>query len=220
MPYHFREDWASTAFAGGTVVTPDEVVAFTVHRLPDLLLPSGRVVASDPIAASRADAFTIHVNPGWFPVELAIGLFGTSDQRVGFARLRFGDANVHKWRMATTRDEDPSTLGLYGIFGYMVDSGTGCFASPEAWALLQARRMQARNDFEAVVAELDKTYRPTWAWADFVPEVGRPENLIAFSTGFGDGTYASYVGYDRNGAPVCLLTDFGCLMDPAAEPPE
>ena len=33
-------------------------------------------------------------------------------------------------------------------------------------------------------------------------------NMIAFESGWGDGRYASYWGLDRDGAPVCLLTDF------------
>lgn len=33
-------------------------------------------------------------------------------------------------------------------------------------------------------------------------------NIVAFSTGFGDGRYSTYVGYDKNGEPCRLLTDF------------
>jgi hypothetical protein len=37
-------------------------------------------------------------------------------------------------------------------------------------------------------------------------------NLACFSTGFGDGTYATYVGYDANGKICRLLTDFGLVI--------
>lgn len=36
-------------------------------------------------------------------------------------------------------------------------------------------------------------------------------NLAAFSTGYGDGFYATYVGYDQKGKICRLLTDFGVV---------
>ncbi len=45
------------------------------------------------------------------------------------------------------------------------------------------------------------------------PETGG--NVIAFSTGFGDGFYDSQVGYDKSGKVVCIVTDytFDLLME-------
>jgi len=36
-------------------------------------------------------------------------------------------------------------------------------------------------------------------------------NVVAFASGFGDGTYPSYAGFDRDGRVVVVLTDFGIL---------
>jgi hypothetical protein len=33
-------------------------------------------------------------------------------------------------------------------------------------------------------------------------------NLAAFTTGLGDGKYATYIGYDAAGKPCRLLSDF------------
>jgi Protein of unknown function (DUF4241) len=33
-------------------------------------------------------------------------------------------------------------------------------------------------------------------------------NIVAFTSGFGDGAYACYFGYDKDNEVVCLLTDF------------
>jgi hypothetical protein len=43
--------------------------------------------------------------------------------------------------------------------------------------------------------------------------LGQPTgaNQIAFSTGHGDGFYASYWGYDGTDDIVCLVTDFDIL---------
>ncbi len=36
-------------------------------------------------------------------------------------------------------------------------------------------------------------------------------NVVAFASGFGDGAYPSYAGFDRDGRIVAVLTDFGIL---------
>ncbi len=87
MPYILRGDHVACAFAGGEVATERETVAFAVHRLPDLLLPSGRIGASDPLVDPRPATFAFCVNPGLYRVDLAIGRFNEDDQRVGFARI-------------------------------------------------------------------------------------------------------------------------------------
>jgi hypothetical protein len=38
-------------------------------------------------------------------------------------------------------------------------------------------------------------------------------NLIAFSSGWGDGGYPSFFGYDSHDHLACLVTDFGVLLD-------
>jgi hypothetical protein len=42
------------------------------------------------------------------------------------------------------------------------------------------------------------------------PGVANPAgyDVVAFRGGYGDGTYATYVGPDVAGRPVCLLTNF------------
>jgi hypothetical protein len=35
--------------------------------------------------------------------------------------------------------------------------------------------------------------------------------VIAFSSGWGDGSYPSFWGYDADSQPVALVTDFGVL---------
>jgi hypothetical protein len=39
-------------------------------------------------------------------------------------------------------------------------------------------------------------------------------NMIAFSSGWGDGCYASYRGYDADDKIACLVTDFDVLDHP------
>jgi hypothetical protein len=54
--------------------------------------------------------------------------------------------------------------------------------------------------------EMQKSYRHTRHWAVAEGESG---SIAAFSSGYGDGYYASYFGLNATGAPAALVTDFG-----------
>ena len=43
------------------------------------------------------------------------------------------------------------------------------------------------------------------------PPVGPGGNVIAFSTGYGDGSYPVFWGLAADGGPVCLLVDLRVL---------
>jgi hypothetical protein len=55
-------------------------------------------------------------------------------------------------------------------------------------------------------------------WADIDRDSKSDLHLIAFSSGCGDGYYASYWGYGDSGEIACLLTDFGLLGQPTSRP--
>ncbi|NET37521.1 MAG: DUF4241 domain-containing protein [Cyanothece sp. SIO1E1] len=48
-------------------------------------------------------------------------------------------------------------------------------------------------------------------WANVVVNEANGANVIAFSSGWGDGGYASYWGYDAKGNLASLVTDFACF---------
>lgn len=41
-------------------------------------------------------------------------------------------------------------------------------------------------------------------------------NVVAFSSGFGDGAYPTFVGLGSDGQPAVVITDFGVLDAPGA----
>lgn len=55
-----------------------------------------------------------------------------------------------------------------------------------------------------------------YKWAEW--DFGAHGNMIAFQTGFGDGFYGSYWGYDAAGEIVALVADFAVLPEPSAQP--
>jgi len=113
--------------------------------------------------------------------------------------------------MAVVASQDPTTLHAKDVFGYPVDSGTGSFIDAEAAALLR-QRLQAEDGFNQIIIDgMEKTYVHTWSYASVRPAVRYEGNCVVFSSGWGDGLYASYFGYSAADDVVCLVTDFDVL---------
>ena len=196
-----------TAFAdvidAAPATMPDgKAVTFDCYVLGQLRLPSGKIVAADGFIMFGAEPFTRSVKPGTYPVSVAVARLG-DDQRIAFAQVRFSDRRIAKWEMALTPGQDPSKLKADEIYCYGVDSGTGSFADPGAQEVLGAK--DARNLVDEATEEMKKVYEPTRDWV----VIDTPKGSAAlFSSGWGDGAYASYFGLDDQGEPVALVTDF------------
>jgi hypothetical protein len=178
------------------------------HRhVGDLALPSGQLVACDPFVQPEKLPFNLSLPAGTVPVVLSIAHLKT-DQRVAFAVVYFSKTLPEEWEMMIVGDQDPSTLKEDEFFGYGVDAGTGCFMDKSARQSLTQRMNEQQTFYEVLMAEMDKTQINTWSWLDMKFGDG---NLIAFSSGYGDGLYATYAGRDSNGHVSVVVTDFGVL---------
>jgi len=184
-------------------------MTLTHRQVGELLLPTGQLVACDPFVSPEMEPFSLPLPQGRFPVILSVADIAT-DQRVAYATLRFGQSSPIAWDMMTVGDQDTSTLKEDECFGYPVDAGTGCFMDRSAGRVLNDRTKEQNAFFETMIAEMDKTYRHTWSWLDM--SFG-DANLIAFSSGYGDGMYATYVGFDTDGQVTVVVTDFSVIPD-------
>lgn len=183
------------------------------HKLGELVTPTGKIVACDPFVSPETSAFTVQLSPGRYPVVLSVADFGGRDQRVAYAAVRIRDGQPHHWEMALLPGQDVGTLEPDHIFCYGVDSGTGCFMDPRASQTL-TERMNDDDDYsQTVIEEMEKTYVHTWSWVNLEMDTNTNANLIAFSSGLGDGCYPSYFGFDEKGNPMILVTDFGVFND-------
>jgi hypothetical protein len=199
----------ATSFAdalgpNGKLTFGDKPADGHIYRLPDLWLPTGEIVAADGFIMER-QPFTRRVRPGRYLVTIAIAAFAT-DERIAFSQVRFSDRPVARWELALVNGQDLSTLKPGYFFGYPVDSGTGCFADPQAVDLINEASDPEMIFFNEVSAEMEKVYRHTRSWVSIETPKG---SAALFSSGFGDGMYPSYFGLDDAQEPVTLLTDFG-----------
>lgn len=208
----------SVAFIDGRIVeTENSKVTFKTHQIGDLVVPSGYIVACDPFVFFDSVAFTKQIPVGTYPVILSVANFNNNDQRVAYAKLQISNEPTINWEMALLPNQDISTLKEDEFFGYPVDAGIGCFMDAET-AMVFLKKLEdevwgeeySYSDF--MLKEMEKNYVPTWDWGNFRLEeaVG---NLITFSSGWGDGAYPSYFGFDTRGNVTSLVTDFQVTSD-------
>ena len=186
-----------------------DTVLLTTETAGTVVLPSGRLVASDAMIIDGSP-FTTEVEPGRYPVSLLFADFENGDRRVAAAMVHLAPIDPVRWELALVEGQDPAVLGPDEIFGYGVDSGTGAFTSPEAVDVLADEdRYQAYSDaiFAAMFPDDQTIVLNTETEVD--PASGA--NVVAFASGFGDGSYPTFVGFDADDEPVVVLTDFGVL---------
>lgn len=180
-------------------------IAFTTDFLGNLPVPSGRIVATDPVSM-RATAFTTAFPHGRFPVELAIARFN-GDRRVAFARILFSSQPVKRWELALTPGQKPLAIRDSTYYGFSVDAGTALFIDAEHIEPL-GKQLTTEAAYERLFVKSfellpdNKAYRTGFLYA------AQSDTLAAFETGWGDGSYATYVGFDSQNRPCRLLTDF------------
>nr|WP_261401303.1 DUF4241 domain-containing protein [Chenggangzhangella methanolivorans] len=99
------------------------------------------------------------------------------------------------------------------IFGYGVDAGLGSFMDHEAVRAMRWRGRETKCDnyYDCVLA--DELAANNDDYAMHLPMKDEDANVAVFSSGWGDGFYATYWGEDESGQALALVTDFGVLED-------
>lgn len=178
----------------------------TYHKIGELVITSGSIVACDPLCPSDIEPFIVQVPKGSFPVHITVVHSEKGEARIAEATINFSFRKVNEWRPALVKKQDLYYSGKE-ISDYAVDSGIGCFMDAEVAKILLSK-MEDESYRHYVIAKLLKTpiHNCNQANIELNPETSG--NVIAFSTGFGDGFYDSQAGYDKSGKIVCIVTDF------------
>jgi Protein of unknown function (DUF4241) len=198
--------------SGGVASAGGEPVALSTEHAGDLDLQTGRVVAGDAMYLYPMP-FTQWLAPGRHPVFVLHAVAGPPrDDRIAAALIRVAPGDPVRWELALVPGQDVARLQPGQFFGYGVDSGTGSFASAEAAEWLAGAGGRAYDEFgQRLYATMFPSRNDMHPVAD-IP-LGDPKglNVIAFASGWGDGSYPSYFGLDASGQPIVLLTDFQIL---------
>jgi len=183
-----------------TTLTADGSVEWKRISIGDLILSSGAVVACDPLTIWQTKPFTHKVAPGHYAVHITTGRHLEEKYPVpAYALLELEPVKPNRWEIALPIGQNISVLGTDQFWGYGVDTGTGCFMDVEAVSLLREKKDELLNI---------QLKRRSEKWLNFRLEETTGLNCITFRSGWGDGTYPSYWGFNERNEIVCLLTDF------------
>ncbi len=177
-------------------------------------LPTGDLVACDPLVTNDMKPFKVRFPSGEFPAFLHKE---KESNCVAYAEIVFSGDEIAEWKMATTEGQNIEDLQGEEIFGYPVESGMGCFMDSETQEdlnELENKLFHSRGaDFMGIYEEFfhEHFFDENGAidqYAFLKPDDGKVGNILAFETGFGEGFYASYIGFGKDNQPVKIVTEF------------
>lgn len=177
-------------------------------------LPTGNLVACDPLITNDMAAFKVSFPTGDFPVNVHKE---RDSNCVAYVEIIFSDDETVDWKMATTEGQNVEELKEEEIFGYPVESGMGCFMdvkTQESLNELEQKLFERKSDdFQGIYEEFfhEHFFDENGAIDQFAflkPNDEESANIFAFETGYGEGFYASYIGFGRDNQPLKIVTEF------------
>lgn len=184
-----------------------------------LNVPTGEIVCTDPMYKELGLPQNWSVEPGKYPVCIYIALQGDFESRVAYAELTFSDAAITSWEMSLIPEqllEDDFEKMMNGM--YPVENGLSSFSDYVTWKNYCKKVeafYEAHPDGNFYYDKLDSLFRANHDtpkssrgedWINY--KINETENIIQFGSGWGDGLYPRYVGFDKHKKPVKFITDF------------
>ncbi|MCT4595463.1 MAG: DUF4241 domain-containing protein [Anaeromicrobium sp.] len=190
-------------------------------------IPSGEILVREPLcfsASTHEKPYFQTAPKGEFLVELCV-VKPTKDDcaRCATARIRFTGAEAVRFEEALIDYEDLDDLGEDDYYGFNVDAGLACICDKtvhraycdfyEKWHI--EHENDEGNIYLDYFADLfEKSYKisPKYQCSDGdwinwkIPETDY--HMPIFSSGFGDGTYPVYWGYDKDGVICQMIVEF------------
>lgn len=194
-----------------------------------LNLPTGQVVCTDPMYRELGLPQSWTVAKGNYPVYLYISLTGDFEGRVAYSELVIKDEIPAYWEHSLIPENllvDSFEMKMNGM--YPVENGLSCFADFETYKLYDtevSKYQKADTINNYYNDKLEKLFKQNKDvpkssrgedWINYKFD-GTDRNIIMFGSGYGDGLYPRYVGFDKNGNVVKFLTDFIKLKDDEEE---
>ncbi|MPS65251.1 MAG: hypothetical protein DI622_01555 [Chryseobacterium sp.] len=179
-----------------------------------IYLSSGKLVSCDPLITNDMQPFSTEFPKGDFSVLLHKE---RESNCVAYAEIIFSDSEIAEWKMATTVGQNVKDLAEGEVFGYPVESGMGCFMDVDTQNSLNELEQKLYKskgvDFMGIYEEFFHEYffdenGAIDQYAFLKPSEEHPGTIFAFETGYGEGFYASYIAYNKNGEPVKIVTEF------------
>lgn len=184
----------------------------TLH-VGNVHFPTGTIIACDPLVQLEDCPPYLQTAPvGVYPVRICVALDEECGDRYACVKVTIRDQKPVRYELAMTGEEYfDEDIEDGGFFGFGVDAGMGCIAdiqTQEAYNLYWQKLYEADNNIDPYndlfCNILEESYQknPKYQselgdWVNWtVPETDC--NIVMFSSGWGDGAYPCYFGYDEN----------------------
>ena len=185
-----------------------------ILNIGEVNLPTGEILACDPLVELGEAKTYIQKTPvGKFPVKICVVPSESYGDRYACVKVEFNKNKPAVYELAVTGNEkEMDEAGEDEFYGFGVDAGMGCVADKKSqdeyskyWKKLE-KEEEADNPYDDIFEELleesfkkfPKYQRDCGDWADFIiPDTDL--NIPVFASGWGDGYYPCYFGYDEKG---------------------
>lgn len=171
-----------------------------------LKLSTGRIIATDPILMYDDECYSEHVKPGTYAVSIYVGKTGNRKKQSVAAEVRFNDNEPIKWEMALFKGESVKGFAHDEFIGYEVENGLGCFMDESVMEILDVMDEKELDEYEKSIR--DAVRNSECSCAELLIDKKRGCNIVIFASGWNEGTFPSYYGFDKNNKLARLVTDF------------
>ncbi|GAA4310578.1 DUF4241 domain-containing protein [Mucilaginibacter gynuensis] len=190
-------------------------------EIGNLNVPTGKIVACDPLVTVNYTPFNKTVKPGIYPVKIYIAETKESGERYAIAKLEFSSKKADKWVLALQDGEDTAELkNPDDYFGFPVDAGLGGFFDYKAGLEYGKFTDQFQKEHpngniyeDYLASEFKKNAKKPNEEGDWINlKIPNSDlNITMFHSGYGDGSYPAYWGMTKNNEIVSLIIDFFVL---------
>lgn len=204
--------------------TEKSIAGYPIHllELGDYYFPTGNIVVRDPLVyiCSDWEPYFITIPSGTYPLTIAVMEVEEDHYRYAAVRLKVSEKTAVVYEGALIGNENLESIEQEGdFFGFNVDAGLAtivdvrtrfawCNFSRE-WHKSHEAESDTINIYDDLLADkFRESYkaqpqfqRSGGDWLNF-PIPNTDYHILMFQTGWGDGTYPVYFGYDVDGE-VC-----------------
>lgn len=193
-----------------------------ILEIGEVNLSSGKILTCDPLAYlydDQIEPYIQEVKPNKYKVSL---LVIEDEERYAMMKVTFSNKEPKRYELAVTGEEELADVEEGEFFGYPVDAGMGCvcdFEAAKKYLEYEKKLEEENSDFDNRYddlfselleenAEKHPKYQSSYGdWLNWtIPDSDL--NIVLFSSGYGDGYYPSYFGYDENNEICALYTVF------------
>jgi hypothetical protein len=193
---------------GNTKMIDTEFGRMQVEKIKagELNLPTGRIISTDPILMYDDECYAEHVKPGTYTVYIYIGKTENRKKQTIAAELRVNDNYPVKWELALFKGESSKGFGYDEFMGYEVENGLGCFMDESVMKILDVMSEKELDIYERAVK--DAVMKSEYSCAEMLIDKKNGGNIVIFASGWNEGIFPTYYGFDKDGKLARLVTDF------------